>query len=62
MASTTRDVFDAFGITSKRSDETHHTMMSSSTEPSCSWSRWVYCARPGRILPRSLVSIAWRRS
>ena len=36
----------------------HHTMMSSSTEPSASSSRWVYWARPGAILPRSLVSAA----
>ena len=47
MASTTRDVFDAFGITSNRSSPTHQTMMSSSTEPSASSSRCVYCVRPG---------------
>ncbi len=46
-AATTRSVFDALGMTSKRSSSTHHTMMSSSTEASSSSSRWVYCARPG---------------
>ena len=55
-------VFDAFGMTSKRSSSTHHTMMSSSTEPSSSSSRWVYWARPGPILPRSLVSAPCSRS
>ena len=49
-------------MTSKRSSSTHHTMMSSSTEASASSSRWVYWARPGPILPRSLVSAACRRS
>ena len=46
-ASRTRAVFEAFGMTSKRSSSTHHTMMSSSTEASAGSSRWVYCARPG---------------
>ena len=36
----------------------HHTMRSSSTEASASSSRWVYWARPGAILARSLVSSA----
>ena len=42
--------------TSPSSPGCHHTMMSSSTEPSASSSRWVYWARPGPILPRSLDS------
>ena len=41
---------------------THHTMMSSSTDPSASSRRWVYCARPGAMRPRSLVRVRWRRS
>ena len=41
---------------------THHTMMSSSTDPSASSSRWVYWARPGAILPRSLVRVRWSAS
>ena len=45
IARRTRAVFDAFGITSNDPSCTHHTMMSSSTEPSSS-RRWVYCARP----------------
>ena len=49
-------------MTSKRSSSTHHTMMSSSTDASASSSRWVYWARPGPILPRSLVSVACSRS
>ena len=58
----TRSVFDAFGITSNTAGPSpsagcHHTMMSSSTDASASSSRWVYCARPGAILPRSLVSV-----
>ena len=40
----------------RRRRRCHHTMMSSSTEPSASSRRWVYWARPGAILPRSLVS------
>ena len=52
MAATTRAVFEAFGITSKRSSPTHHTMMSSTTEASSGSSRWVYCVRPGRDLPQ----------
>ena len=58
----TRSVFDALGITSKTFDASspspgcHHTMMSSSTEPSASSSRWVYCARPGATLARSFDS------
>ncbi len=61
-ASTTRAVFDAFGITSNTAGPSpsagcHHTMMSSSTDASASSNRWVYCARPGAILPRSLVSV-----
>ena len=51
-----RSVFDAFGITKKRSASTHHTMMSSTTCASAGSSRCVYCARPGSILRRSLVS------
>ena len=63
IAARTRSVFDALGITSNTSAPVvvagcHHTMMSSSTEPSASSSRWVYWARPGAILPRSLVSAA----
>ena len=58
----TRSVFEALGMTSKRSSSTHHTMMSSSTEASSASSRWVYWARPGAILPRSLVSAACSRS
>ena len=59
MAACTRSVLEAFGITSKASGSPssrgcHHTMMSSSTEASESSSRWVYCARPGPILSRSL--------
>src|SRR5271166_1991113 len=61
MAATTRAVFEALGITSKRSSATHHTMMSSVTEPS-SASRWVYWARPGPILRRSLVKVCCKRS
>jgi hypothetical protein len=34
MADRTRSVFEAFGMTSKRSSDTHHTMMSSSTDAS----------------------------
>ena len=52
-------VFEALGMTSKRSSATHHTMMSSSTEPSSS-SRWVYWARPGPIRRRSLVRVRCR--
>ena len=49
-------------MTSKRSSATHHTMMSSVTEASASSSRWVYWARPGPILARSLVRVACSRS
>ena len=62
IAATTRSVLDALGMTSKTSSSSHHTMMSSSTDASDSSSRWVYWARPGAILPRSLVRAAWRRS
>ena len=61
-APTTRDVFEAFGITSKRVSSTHHTMMSSSTDASSASSRCVYCVRPGAILRKSLVSARCRRS
>ena len=54
-------VFDAFGMTSITPLWCHHTMMSSSTPPSVS-NKWVYCARPGSILPRSLVNVFWTRS
>ncbi len=37
-------------------------MMSSATDASVSSSRWVYWARPGPILARSLVSVACSRS
>ncbi len=60
-AATTRSVLEALGITSNRDDPPsssgcHHTMMSSSTDASSASRRWVYWARPGPILPRSLVS------
>ena len=55
MAATTRLVFDALGMTSKRSSSTHQTMMSSVTDPVAS-RRWVYWARPGEIFRRSLLS------
>ena len=58
IAARTRSVLEALGITSKTSSSRHHTMMSSSTEASSGSSRCVYCARPGAILPRSLVSWA----
>ena len=61
-AERTRSVFDAFGMTSNTSSSIHHTMMSSSTDASSSSSRWVYWARPGAILPRSLVSAHCSRS
>src|SRR5437016_1210871 len=61
-AATTRAVLDAFGITWNSPSPTHHTMMSSSTDASASSSRWVYCARPGAILARSLVSARWSAS
>ena len=62
IASTTRSVLEALGMTSKRSSSTHHTMMSSSTEASSGSSRWVYWARPGPILRRSLVRAVCSRS
>src|SRR5690606_27681344 len=62
MAASTRAVFEALGMTSKRSSATHQTMMSSTTEASSGSSRWVYCVRPGPILDRSLVSAACSRS
>ena len=52
-------VFDAFGMTSSSSSSTHHTMMSSTTWASSGSSRCVYCARPGPMRPRSLVSAHW---
>ena len=58
IAASTREVLEALGMTSKVSSAAHHTIRSSSTEPSSS-SRWVYCALPGAILPRSLVSARW---
>ena len=61
-ASRTRAVLEALGMTSKVSASIHHTMMSSSTDPSASSRRWVYWARPGPILLRSLVSVDCRRS
>ena len=66
-ASRTRSVFEALGITSNTSSTPsgrgcHQTMMSSSTEPSASSSRWVYWARPGPTLPRSLDSVRCSRS
>ena len=57
----TRLVFEALGMTSKRSSSTHQTMMSSVTEPVAS-RRWVYCARPGAIFRRSLLSECCRWS
>ncbi len=57
-AAITRPVLDALGITSKVWSSTHHTMMSSTTEASSESSRWVYWARPGPILARSLVRVA----
>ena len=57
-----QDVFDAFGMTSNRDSSIHHTMMSSSTDASSASRRWVYCARPGAILPRSLVNACCNRS
>ena len=48
-------------MTSKTSSASHQTMMSSTTEPSASSSRWVYWARPGATLRRSLVSSRCRR-
>lgn len=56
-AASTPEVLDALGMTSKRCSATHHTMMSSETDPS-SANRWVYCARPGWIFVRSLVKAA----
>ena len=58
----TRAVLEALGITSKTSSSTHHTMMSSTTEPSASSRRWVYWARPGPMRRRSLERAAWSRS
>ena len=55
-AASSSSVFDAFGITKKRSASTHHTMMSSTTCASCGSRRCVYCARPHSILRRSFVS------
>ena len=49
-------MFDAFGMTKKRSSSTHHTMMSSTTCASSGSSRCVYCASARRDLARSLVS------
>ena len=49
-------------MTSNTSSSTHQTMMSSSTEASTSSRRWVYCARPGAILARSLVNAHCSRS
>ena len=48
-------------MTSNSVSLTHHTMMSSTTKPS-SFSRCVYCARPGATLRRSLVSVDWSAS
>jgi hypothetical protein len=61
-ASRTRDVLDAFGMTSKISSPVHHTITSSSTEPSESSRRWEYWARPGPTLRRSLESERCSRS
>ena len=63
MAARTPSVFEAFGMTSKRSSSTHHTMMSS-TGPSASSARAGGCTAPGRGRSgrRSLVSVAWSRS
>ena len=47
MASTTRAVFEALGMTSKRSSSTHHTMMSSSTEASASVEQVGVLRAPG---------------
>ena len=54
-------MFDAFGMTKKRSGSTHQTMMSSTTCASSASSRCVYCARPGSMRPRSFVSSALQR-
>ena len=62
QGSSTRAVFEALGMTSKRSPSTHHTMMSSATEPSLGRAGGCTGPGPGRSCRRSLVSAAWRRS
>ena len=54
MASTTSVVFEALGITSNRSSSTHHTMMSSTTNPSVV--EEVGVLGPARMDPRQIVA------
>ena len=61
MALMTSVVFEALGITSNRSSSIHHTMMSSTTNPSSS-RRCVYWALPGWIRVRSLLKECCRCS